>query len=471
MSRSTETRRERSWTTSDPELVDFESQRPILRLVDPSRRDISLAALYVFLVALATRVVFVIYDGGFGYQPKADSLDFHLIAVSLNGGTGYSRLSADFAWIPTAYRMPLTPLTVAGIYRLFGVNPFAARLVLAASGAAACAMLVGICGTAFGRRTGYRAGLIAGLIAAADPFLIMNQTSILLEPLHVFLVTALVWTAISYRRSTDRLKLVLLAVISALLALNRPDGFAYGLIAAAVVLIPPDPKSRADVAEDKIDTTPTVGRRLYRAASIVIAMLICLGPWAFRNYRALHAFVPLTTASGDLILGANNQATYSPGPFFGYWAYGALTTGEAASYGFAGEVRSDRERRRLALEYMADHPVRALAVLPVRILRGWDLYDPVGNARFGESWGRPMPLSLAALVLYYPGLVLAIWAGYVCRRRWRDLSVLYLLAVYLTVLFATATGEPRYRAGIQIVVWVFAGFAVSQIIEKRRRYA
>lgn len=464
MSRSTETRQGRSWKTSEPDLDDLEYRTPLLRLIDPSRRDVVLASTYVFLIALATRAVFVIYDGGFGYQPKADSLDFHLIALSMAGGTGYSRLSPDFSWQPTAYRMPLTPLFLTGIYRVFGTNLFTVRLVLTVLGAAACAMLVGASGVAFGRRSGYRAGFIAGLLAGVDPFLIMNQTLILLEPLHVFLVACLLWAALSYRRSPTRSRLAALSAVSGLLTLNRPDGFAYGLIAVAVVLIPPEPKLAHEEAEGGRNPG-ALGLRLGRAAAILAAMAVVLAPWTVRNYRAMGAVVPLTTASGDLVLGANNQATYSPGPFFGYWAYGALTTGEAGAYGFAGEVRADRERRRLAAEYMADHPVRAIAVVPVRILRGWELYDPVGNARFGEAWGRPAALSLVALLLYYPGIVLAVWAAFTCRGRWRDLSVLYMLPAYLTVLFAATTGEPRYRAGTQLVIWAFAGFAVSRLIE------
>lgn len=466
MSRSTKTRQEPSWRTSDDDLGEPGYQPPLLRLLDPPRRDSSLATFYVFLVALAARVVFVVYDGGFGYQPKADSLDFHLIALSLRGGTGYSRLSPEFVWQPTAYRMPLTPLFLGGIYRGFGVNPFAARLVLAVLGALACALLVGAGGAAFGHETGYRAGFIAGILAAADPFLVMNQTLILLEPLHVFLVACLIRASVSYRRSPDRWRLATLAVVSALLTLNRPDGFAYGLIAAAVVLVPFEP------ADSEIDSARGLGHntpagRAARAAVIVTAIVCVLIPWTIRNHRAMGAFIPLTTASGDLLLGANNQATYSPGPFFGYWAYGALTTGESGAYGFAGEVRADRERRRLAMQYISEHPVRATVIVPVRILRGWDLYDPVGNARFGESWGRSRALSLAALLMYYPGIALAAWAAFACRSRWRDLAVLYLLPAYLTGLFAAATGEPRYRAGTQLVVWVFAGCAVSRMLDRR----
>ncbi len=438
---------------------------PAFRLEEPSRRDVALAAFYVFLLALAARVTFVVYDGGFGYEPKADSLDFHLIALSLRDGSGFSRLAPDLTWQPTAYRMPLTPLFLAGTYEVLGVRPFAARILLAFLGAGACATLVFSCGTAFGRRRGYTAGFAAGVLAAVDPFLVMNQTLILLEPLHVLGVALSVWAALSYRKSPSRVRLALVAAVGGLLTANRPDGFAYALLLAAAVSVPPDP-DRALTDERYAGALGRLSSRLKNAAVVSAAVLLVLGPWTVRNYRAVHAFVPLTTASGDLLLGANNQATYSAGPFLGYWAYGALVTGEAGSYGFAGEVRADKERRRIAFQYMTDHPLRLAAVTPVRVLRGWDLYDPVGNARFGESWGRPRALGLAALPLFYVGLALGLQGASRHRKRWRDLAILYLLPAYLTLLFAATTGEPRYRAGVQLVVWTFAGSALAAMMER-----
>ncbi len=441
---------------------------PALRLEEPSRRDVALAACYVFLLGLATRVTFVIYDGGFGYEPKADSLDFHLIALSLRDGSGFSRLGPDLSWQPTAYRMPLTPLFLAGTYEVLGVRPFAARILLACLGAAACATLVFSCGTAFGRKSGYKAGFVAGILAAVDPFLVMNQTLILLEPLHVLGVALSVWAALSYRKSPSRARLALVAAAGGLLTANRPDGFAYALLLAVAVSAPPDPE-RALTDERYAGALGTLSSRLKNAGVVSGAVLLVLVPWTVRNYRAVHAFVPLTTASGDLLLGANNQATYAYGPFLGYWAYGALVSGEAGSYGFAGEVRADKERRRIAFQYMTDHPLRLGFVIPVRILRGWDLYDPVGNARFGESWGRPRVLSLAALPLFYVGLALALLGASAHRKRWRDLAILYLMPAYLTLLFAATTGEPRYRAGAQLVVWMFAGSALAAIVDSRTR--
>jgi len=484
MSKSTGKRPDLSWTNSGPELPERHLASSSLNFDNPSRRDTLLSAAYVFLFAVATRVIFVIYDGGFGYEPKADSRDFQMIAVSLANGTGYSRLYPDLSWRPTAYRMPLTPLFLAAIYKTFGLRPFTARLILAVLGAVACTLLVvvGIC--VLGRREGLRAGFFAGVLAAGDPFLVMNQTLILLEPLHVLLVAFLLLSALSYSRNPNGFRLLILAILSALIALNRPDGIAYALVAAAVAVLSSRPK-RSRLAQPKLDDSIRVerpggnrsqgqsgwlaslrGQRVFSAATVLGVTILAIIPWSIRNYRSLGTFVPLTTASGDLLLGANNQATYSPGPFYGYWAYGALTTGEAAAYGFAGEVRADRERRRLAFEYAYHHPLEAAAVVPIRILRGWDLFDPIGNARFGEAWGRPKALSLVALALYYPGLALAAVGGIAYRRMWKRMAILYLLPTYVTLLFAVATGEPRYRAGAQLAIWVLAGMGASRLLKQ-----
>lgn len=488
----------------------MDRDRPsLLQLTDPSRADRVLAGAWVFLVALASRVLFVIYDGGLGYQPKADSIDFHLIALSLKDGNGYSRLSWDFSWQPTAYRMPLTPVTLSFIYRIVGVRPFTVRLLLALLGASACVLVYSACARAIGPKLGYRVGFLAGLACAVDPFLVTNQTLLLLEPLHVLLVCASVWSVAGYAATRKVYYLLVVASSSALLAINRPDGFAYGVLAAVAVGIarydyvrptptawsasqsanigaPSIPHRSAQLrqrspVEDSRRKPPRGSLRfptilpkneaiavLAPPLGILVAVTLALIPWTVRNFRAMGTFVPLSTASGDLLLGANNQATYSFGPFHGYWAYGALITGESASYGFAGEVRADRERRRLAFEYMRKHPASAIAVVPFRVARGWELYDPVGNARFGEAWGRPVYMSLGALVLYYPALAIALVGAWHNRGRWRRLAFLYLLPMYLTMLFAATTGEPRYRAGIQPVVWIFAALGAERLLERAR---
>lgn len=295
-----------------------------------------------------------------------------------------------------------------------------------------------------------------------------------------------------------------MSAIAGLLALARPDGFAYGIaMALAVALLPASPEAARSVKRRYLRTASEVGNgeptdaettvepgrstaqiptdalepvarisllsdpRVKNAAIVMVGILLALLPWSFRNYLVFHRFIPLSTASGDLLLGANNRATYSFGPFHGYWAYGALITGEAGSYGFAGELQADSKRRSLALKHIRDHPLEAVAVIPFRIARGWELYDPLGNARFGETWGRPLWATYAALALYYPGFALALYGGWLLRKYWRKMALLYALPIYLTVLFAVATGEPRYRAGVQPVIWVFCSVALYELPRKK----
>jgi hypothetical protein len=474
------------------------------RLGVPTSAPTAFGGAWVFLVAFSLRFLFVIYDGGLGYQPKADSLDFHLIALSLVGGTGYSRLSWDLSWQPTAYRMPLTPIFLAAVYKAVGVRPFVARIVFAAIGACAAVLVYLACKQLFGQKHGRAIGSLAGVLFAIDPFMITNQTLILLEPLHVFLVCAAMWATASYAASRRAALLWLMSAIAGLLALARPDGFAYGIaMAVAAALLPLSPEAATSVKRSGLrgagevgngeptdaETTGEPGRctaripsgapkpgacrsllldpRVKSAAIVVAGILVALLPWSFRNYLVFHRFIPLSTASGDLLLGANNRATYSFGPFHGYWAYGALTTGEAGSYGFAGELQADSKRRSLALKHIRDHPLEAVAVVPFRIARGWELYDPVGNARFGEAWGRPLWATYAALVLYYPGVALALYGAWLLRKYWRKMALLYALPIYLTVLFAVATGEPRYRAGVQPVIWIFCSVALYELARRK----
>lgn len=470
----------------DRRVDDAGEGRLVSSFLHPARSDIVRLAILVFAVALGARLAYTIALGWRGYQPVADAQDYNLIAQGITGGKGFARLGYDLAWKTTAFRPPLTPYFIAAIYRFSPANVLAGRIAMCVVGAITCVLVFFLGAVAFPGERRWKIGIIAGLGSALYPFLIIHSTSLLIEPIHVLLICALALVMLAVRRPIRNLALVWIGALTGLIALNRPDGMAYALMAAiwAATIglgncgtVEEDERSEEgghsqEAGSERAEPEPgrvTLGRRL-RAAGIVIAVFVAvMSPWWIRNAVAFHTFIPSTTSTGDLVLGANNESTYHPGVFYGYWNYFALVTGEAGAYGFADEVTADNKHLSLGIDYIKSHPAGYVAVMPIRVLRGWELWDPVGNARFGTSWGRPIWAGLAGLVAYYPILVLAIVGMIGARRRWRDLAPLYVLPIYITILFAVFTGEMRYRAGIEPILIVFASSGIYLCLDAARR--
>lgn len=453
-----------------------EAERGEFRLVssydEPSRADRARLASSVFLVALGARILYTFALGWSEYRPLADAQDYNLIAQGIAGGEGFARLGHDFAWRATAFRPPLTPYLISAVYAVSPANVLAARILMCVIGAATAVLIFFITAAAFPGIRSWRTALLAGVMAALYPYLIIHSTALLIEPAHVLLVCALLLLMIRARKPLGALPLAAIGGVAGLIALNRPDGIAYAVLVAlwaATLGSSPDTGHTSD--EDA--TNPRRRRHgvhRIRAVGVVLGVfLIVMAPWWVRNYATFNAVIASTTSTGDLVLGANNATTYEPGVFYGYWSYQDVITGEAGAYVFADEVTADRKHLEMGLSYAADHPLGFVMVMPIRVLRGWELWDPIGNARFGTSWGRPMWMGRLALGVYYPVLAMAIFGAFCARRRWRELAPLYAVPIYVTLMFAFATGEMRYRAPVEVVLIVFAAHSWYLLVARFRR--
>lgn len=411
----------------------------------PGTTDKLRILILVFSVALGLRLAYTIALGWRHYQLVADAQDYHFIATALADGKGFSRLGWDLQWRPTAFRPPLTPFLISLIYRVSPGNTLAARVLMCVIGSLAAVLIAVAAALAFPANRSWRIALLAGLLAALSPFLVLHNTGLLIEPAHTLLIAIFLVIILRANSRVSDATFVLLGLTSALLALNRPDGIAYAFIATVW--------AAAFASGGKPLETR---QRMRNGAIVILTFVLACSPWWIRNYRQFQRFIPSTTSTGDLILGANNRATYEPGVFYGYWSYEAVITGEAGAYSFADEITAERKHLELGINYILDHPGQFLAVMPVRVLRGWDLWDPIGNVRFGTSWGRPEWAGYLALIIYYPILVAALLGAIMERRRWRELFPLYAIPIYVTLLFAVSTGEPRYRAAVEPVLVIFA---------------
>jgi len=98
-----------------------------------------------------------------------------------------------------------------------------------------------------------------------------------------------------------------------------------------------------------------------------------LVPWTIRNYWVLHAFVPFDTGGGDVLLGCYNRVIASDPLYDGYWIYPTSELPEYREQITApnDEVIRDRVEKRLAIQWLRDHPDKWWYLVESRFRRSW----------------------------------------------------------------------------------------------------
>jgi hypothetical protein len=113
-------------------------------------------------------------------------------------------------------------------------------------------------------------------------------------------------------------------------------------------------------------------------------------------------------------------------------------------------------------------------VVPVRVLRTWDLWQPGRQLESAE--GRARWAEKAGVVLYFLLLPLSIAGFALLRRRPGERATFWILlapAVLVTVSSAIGYGVPRFRHAFEISLVVTAAVALVAVADrvKERRAA
>jgi len=340
------------------------------------------------------------------FQILADiALNSHLSPLYQDGGE-YHRLAVRLALHGTygplvAFRPPGWVFALAGLYRLFGPHPVAG-LALNAICSGATALLV----QRLGRRLGLPplASLVAAIATGVFPWTLLLGATLYSE---TFFVLILVATALVVLSALDRpqvatLRWLAIGALAGLGALVRPAMLFWLPIGAWLAL----------------RRRPSGGTRA--AAAFLVGVALLLGPWTVRNYARLHTFVPIDTAGGSTLAGANNDL-----------ADGGQSTAGLPHIPPGNEVQGDRAFRAAALHWIGSHPAGFVGLVAKRFVRSVDPTALLSNGAKGHAAQRWLARAAWAGVM-----VLAI-VGVIRRHRgsWAVLLSLLVPQLVEIVLF------------------------------------
>lgn len=389
--------------------------------------------LTIVALGLAVRVAYALLVGP-DLVIAGDARTFHALANSIASGHGFVR---EFDGLTTADHPPLYPLYLS-LFSLAGLKSWAAHRLASCLLGAATVGAVGLLGRRVG---GERAGLVAAGIAALYPLLWINDATVLSESLYGLLVAlALIAAYRVVARPTAGRSAVLGAVV-ALAALTRSEALGLGLL---LVL-------------------PIVWRARWRGvAAAAVAGALVLAPWFVRNWIAFDRPVLISNNSGSLLAGANCDATYH-GRFIGLWRLDCIPPGvhgnEAQQ---AATFRSD------GIDYARDHAGRLPAVVAVRVLRTWDFWRPVDQARYETFESRNRYAEGAGVAIYWVLLPLAIAGALILRRRRQPVWILVAPAVLVTLASVVGYGVTRFRLAAEIPIVVLASLTLLELQRRAR---
>jgi len=302
---------------------------------------------------------------------------------------------------------------------------------------------------------GERVGVTSAFIAAVYGFLWLNDWSLMSESLVTAFVPLMTIVAVRWWRNPTWRLAVLIGVLSGMGGLLRTELLAYGPLLVSVALL----------------SRRMQWKTLLRDVGVVVTIcLAILAPWLIRNMTTFAKPIYLSP-TGTLLAQTNCDDAYY-GPKTGYWErFCAEPEPVAADGSLLDESERDALKRKRATDYISNHKTRLLVVAPLRTLRMFNLYDPIGTARFDINVeNREFRQSMVALAEYYVVLLFAVAGAILAWRRRLTLFPVLLWPALVAVVAAASLGNNRYRLCAEpSLIWL-ASFALCLLVDRLRMH-
>lgn len=407
---------------------------PRISQAEISRRSL----LFVFLLALLVRVVYIcvaVDNTTIGTWLDAGPN----IAINLYKGNGYIS-SWDICENFRSFRTPVWPMTLAGLWMIFGYSFLIPKLFMALLSALSC-VFIALLGS---RLFDARVGLVAGTAVASCTTLVRLTGTLGMETMAVFFITlGVYWVCIPPARlNASMWRYAPAGIALGLLCLTRP--FWIPFVALIVIAVA--------VSQRKSGPILRVG---VLAATVALVML----PWVARNAVVHHALIIGSTDGGLAFMESNNPVSFQEK---GNWipGFASRQTDVQKLRPHLTEAQFDRFMYHKGLGYIVADPI---AYAKVYLLRLYYLWRPSPPAQMALDLGKKHLLWLDA---WWGACYVFMVAGFAIYRPWRyrEHWPLLLVLLWSTVALPLFSNQLRYRAPLEpfTLLYGVAGWFIVQ---------
>jgi hypothetical protein len=363
------------------------------------------------------------------------------VASSIAAGKGFSSPLRFFDTGPKAWFTPIYPYFVAGIFKIWGIFTFKARLILETTNCAFAALTIfpiyGIARRSFG---------IAVAVAASWGWVLL--------PTSLLLPITWVW-------DTSLAALFMALIFWATLAVPEARTISawagYGALWALGVLINPSILSVFPFLAAWAIWRARRGRlswiRIVGVTGLVFAAAMV--PWTIRNYRVFGKFIVLRSNFGlELWLGNNPGVpdTWSP------WLHPNDSREEAEKYQRMGEIAYMAEKKSEAIEFMRSHPADTLRFVYHRFILTWlATSDSPADEWAAGRW------YLRGFIILNVLFSILSWMGALFSNRTKSEEALpyqSMLAIFPLIYYLTHSSL-RYRFPMDPIMMVLAAYGAA----------
>ena len=388
----------------------------------------------IALAGLALRLGLRLLAGTSGYWTDGYAL-YAELAKGLAQGHGYAVLGGP----PTAFRVPLYPLFIAGVT---GGSSKAWLLIFAQSLVSSGTVV--LTGLIVRRMAGPAAGLLAAAIYATWPYAAWHDVSLQESGLFAMLAALATWLLLKAQDGGGKLALA--------------AGVALGLaLLTRATLLP-----FAMVALVWLGLRASLKSTLLAGA----AMLAVLAPWLDYSHRVTGAYA-LGTESGAALYAGNHpllfdaypQRSVDEGRALVFAAHSPAERAELAALG-RDEIAVSGWYRAKGLAEITQAP---LAFLRHAAIKQWAAFGPLPSPRHGPK------ADLAYALGWTPFLLLALAGIWQRRREWHGDGLLHLHILTFAATTALFWAQTAHRSYLDPYLAMFAAIALAGIMPEMWR--
>jgi len=340
-----------------------------------------------------------------------------------------------------ALRGPIFPVFLLFNHLLFGNNFFLIKVMICLLNALTIFLIYDIAKGIFEKKI----GLFAAAISAVFPTFIYFSIVSAPDILATFLLAITISLLLRGSRNNSYL-------------INAIGGIALGLTilcrSAYIAFLPFVLFWQGFVA-----SSSSRGRK---SVIIFLFTLLTMMPWVVRNYRIMHAFIPLSTNGGWVFWSANN-------PYMNKGPRGQCMPTEIENLKEKlkrmSEVEADSYLRQITFSYIRKNPLLYCQRALNRFGRFWALF-PHKKYYSYSFW-------LGSGVIYIPLFLLAFVGALFAKEKQKDCSLFYFLFLSQTIVNMVTRACIRYRLPIEpylIILATFGFFVIRSKIKCQKEF-